>query len=139
MNFKPLGVFAILLIGGWASYFLYNKFAYESYERGMVDSLSSMFEATQESYKKEFNTYNLNSEELKKLLFLTNEVVGFASVDEIPEELSTAIKIEDKPYIDKNSYKIIIFINSQKYNRQAVWSFDNLGNKKLVYRKSKLE
>lgn len=123
----------LTIIIGLALYFKYNDFAYKSYERSILENLLGAFSAFQESYKSEFKTYNINTNEVRKLLFFTDEVEGYVRIDDVPEEYREKLIGNDEPRLNKDDYKVAVLITSKKYHRVSLWTFDNFGNKKEIY------
>lgn len=113
--------------------FGYDYFAFQAYQRSIVDQTMHVFGDVQESYNKEFKTFNLNFIEMKKYLQLTDEVQGFANIDDVPLMYRDKIPSDEYPFLRKGRFKIIILIQSKKYNKVSIWSFMDYGNKREIY------
>lgn len=133
--YKVLLFFAPLVVGGIIAYFVpkYENFAYKHYERGMIISISSAINSTQQSHKSEFKSFVTNKGELGKFYLGLEGVSVYFDVSDIPKALKSELEEDELPFLEKDKYRILIYL--QKYSKSAMWYFDSEGNVEKIFRK----
>lgn len=106
---------------------IYANFAYKSYERTTVNFISSTINTDQLSYRTEFKTFQIDKRQLGKFLLGFEGATVYFDARDIPEALRRNIEIDELPFLKSDGYRVLIHLNSKKYSRSAIWSFDSKG------------
>ncbi|AGH96787.1 hypothetical protein A11Q_2571 [Pseudobdellovibrio exovorus JSS] len=139
VDFKRVGIVILLTIVVFLAVFVslkYKSFAFSVYERSSAKHIMEMFKVSQDSFKKEFEKYNFNTEENNRYLNMGSEVKGYSYFRDIPSDYSDKIEERYRPFLNESNYRIIVIVESFRYKKYSIWTFDHQGNLEKIYEES---
>jgi len=106
---------------------LYMKYAYSRYEQSAVKYISESINVYQKSYKKEFEKFQTDKNQLISYTQGFEGVAVYLDIGQLPVSLKEDMQEIYLPILQNNSYKILIYINSKKYHKSAMWFVNSEG------------